>query len=897
MTTKQRNWDEFDENNQQSYPNNPQRMERERDLILPPTEFAYIQDKSKGVVTVHVGPVKQSLSETDVPVLFDGKTKRFRAVTLEQAKQQVIVAPESWYITLKNPATKGSYPEMGRKEDIPDLNIGNKVNIPGPFSFALWPGQMAEVVKGHHLRNNEFQICRCYNEKVASSEIKDAVVVTTDDSEETKKTSKKKANIFPDVIKTGDLFIIKGTQVRFFMPPSGVEVVRDESGRYIRDAITLETLEYCILKDENGSKRIVEGPDVVFPEPTEVFMTNEEGEKKFRALDLNKNSGIYVSVIEDYTDEKGQKHKKGDELFLTGEKYPIYYPRKEHAIFKYGSKGEQHKVHHAIAIPEGDARYVMLREGVDLEAVKDDEEARLIRLVKGPQMYLPNPIHDLVVRRVLNMKQVQLYYPGNQEAIMHNVELQEMAADKGYVAEEAYVAKKGSSKRSLRGDYLSGSKTMSFDASRGIAPAAKSAGYFGDGIDRKEHYTPPRTITLDNKFDGAVRIQIWNNFAIQIVSTTGKRDVVVGPKTVLLQYDETLDVLTLSKGRPKTQSNVKETVYLKTTDNRVKDRIVATTSDLFDVEIDLAYLVDFVDEPSKWFNSSNYVQYLCDHMRSIIRNKVKKIGVREFYANETDILRDIILGVSIEGKRAGQLFELNNMKLFDAEIFNVRILDAQMEDLLVSTKKRMVQEELLLELQTNELEVLKQKTEIQLATAKEKEKLELEIAKGRELVEVEQDKIRNQVLRRNSEYKLANLSASDVFVKQQLEQEKESEEARKSIASIELAKDKAAEEQILSFQTARQKLEESMISLRSGTKVAESAAIQRELIEAMTALAKTGGMEAILKEGIPLSIVQGQSVAQTISGLFEGSQYQGVLEKLIPGVKKRTTRKTKAIED
>jgi major vault protein len=54
--------------------------------------------------------------------------------------------------------------------------------------------------------------------------------------------------------------VIKGTEVSFYMPPTGIEVLaigeKDEynGNNYIRDAVTLERLEYAILKDEDGER-------------------------------------------------------------------------------------------------------------------------------------------------------------------------------------------------------------------------------------------------------------------------------------------------------------------------------------------------------------------------------------------------------------------------------------------------------------------------------------------------------------------------------------------------------------------------------------------------------------------------------------------------------------------
>ena len=75
----------------------------------------------------------------------------------------------------------------------------------------------------------------------------------------------------------------------------------------MRDAVTLERLEYSILLDESGNKEYKKGPDVVFPTPTQKFFTRkgEAGEecRKFRAFELQSTNGIHVKVIAAYEDE------------------------------------------------------------------------------------------------------------------------------------------------------------------------------------------------------------------------------------------------------------------------------------------------------------------------------------------------------------------------------------------------------------------------------------------------------------------------------------------------------------------------------------------------------------------------------------------------------------------
>jgi major vault protein len=131
---------------------------RERDLILAPNEYAFILDETKGNVINYVGPHKTSLANTDQPVVFNSHTKRFERCTLEQAIAVFAIAPEGWYLMLKNPSQDGKHPKTGTANSLPDLDIGRKVNTPGPVAFAPWPGQMIRVIQGHHLRSNQYLI-------------------------------------------------------------------------------------------------------------------------------------------------------------------------------------------------------------------------------------------------------------------------------------------------------------------------------------------------------------------------------------------------------------------------------------------------------------------------------------------------------------------------------------------------------------------------------------------------------------------------------------------------------------------------------------------------------------------------------------------------------------------
>ena len=301
---------------------------RQKDLVLSTNEFVFIQSKTNGQIRTHTGPLMVTISAQESMVVFNPKSKRFEETSdFEKARQLFTSAPEGWYIVLKNPAEDNSHPDPAKAMNAPALKIGKKINISGPCSFSLYPGQMAKVIQGHRLRSNQYLIARVYDADAASKSV--ATIVDAEGKEVESTTSK---------YFVGQLLVIKGTEVSFYMPPTGVEVLAVEDNRnsaqYVRDAVTLERLEYAILKDEDGEKRYVHGPAVVFPKPTEVFVNSPKGGVIFRALELSPISGIYVKVIADY-EENGVKHKTGEELFITGNEQMIYYPRPEHALIQY----------------------------------------------------------------------------------------------------------------------------------------------------------------------------------------------------------------------------------------------------------------------------------------------------------------------------------------------------------------------------------------------------------------------------------------------------------------------------------------------------------------------------------------------------------------------------------
>ena len=814
----------------------------QRDLVLAVNEFCFLQSKTNGAIKTYTGPITMTISAQESLVVFNPRSKQFEETRdFGKAKQLFKSAPEGWYIVLKNPAKENSHPEVAKAVNSPELAIGKKINVPGPCSFSLYPGQMAKVVRGHRLRSNQYLLARVYDADAANANAATATIVDAEGNEAAAKTEK---------YYVGQLLVIKGTEVSFYMPPTGIEVipVGGSGDSYVRDAVTLERLEYAILKDEDGEKRYVHGPAVVFPKPTETFVDSPKGGSIFRALELSPISGIYIKVIADYVDEKGTKHPTGEELFITGNDQMIYYPRPEHAMIQYDGK----YMHHAIAIPEGEGRYILNRLDGN------------IKTVKGPAMYLPDPRTEVVVKRKLTAKECELFYPGNKEVLAYNLELSEKATEK--------MARRGTT------DAITNAINCAYSTSNQLDSLAIFEA--NANISRGVSYTKPRTITLDTKYDGVVTINVWTGYAINVVSKSGKREVVVGPATRLLNYDETLEAMELSTGNPKTTDHLLRTGYLRVENNKVSDTITAQTADFVDVKITVSYCVNFLEEhKNKWFSVENYVKFLTDRMRSLVKREVKQHTIQDFYANSTDIVRDCILDLNKEKMSedtpetkitpVGRFFAENGMFVKDVEVLAVGV-ERNVAHILETHQTEMITK-------TLELADAEQKMKLVKALAKV-EREEVDLRNANRLHELElSHKLETDKMAKAEELRAKERAAADAATKAR----KDMQEVLNAIHKEELAREKQRVDAKVAEEKAYAAIEAEKEKAYAETVKSIMESISPDLVAALTAKSNNEMLETVTASMSPYAMAKGESVAEVTNRLLRGTSLEGILETMV----------------
>ena len=797
---------------------------QQKDLVLSINEYAYVLDETKGHVSCLVGPTKMSLSQSDKLVLFDPMSKSFiPCPSMDRAKQLFTTIPENWYAILKNPVEGNKHPTPGASNGLPEnVHVGKKINITGPDNFALYPGQMAKVIKGHALRSNQYLLARVYEANSANAS--QGKVFDAD--------GKEIANTITNCVN-GQILVIKGTEISFYIPPTGIEVIPVDKGHktFVRDAITLERLEYCILKDENGSKRYVHGPQVVFPAPTETFITSTNGSAIFKAIELSPISGIYVKVIADY-EEDGVSHKAGEELFITGNDQMIYYPRPEHAIINYDGK----VVHHSIAIPKGEGRYIM------------DRLTGEIKTVRGPAMYLPDPRTEVVVKRKLTRRQVELWYPGNAEAIAYNESLTEKKVEKA-------TAKAMSFTDALNASYsITASDTYNTTTSCSLVtdPFCLDQLESKASISRGTSYTKPRTITLDNKFDGVVTIDVWNGYAVNIISKDGSRETVCGPQTIVLDYDQTLETITVNNFR---------TVFLPIANNKVSIYVGAETQDQANVEFNVSFNVDFdLDFVDYWFNCNDFESILGATTRNVCERLVGKCDIVDFYNNYQTILAEIkdIINDQLTEKY-GFMITDSSISEFDVEetiadfFENERVAAVRRSIECSTADARLEAEKYLAEQEIKELEEANRKMEAKIRLQAEIKEKQIEsnrhVEEMNEAAAYAKKQAESALQALIDEISAAELARKDREIQQQIEH-------TKAAAKIEAEKQKNYADMV-----------KEIIS-----------AIGPDLAAALSHKANSKMLETVSSAVAPYALAQGESLADVVNKMVRGTSLENVID-------------------
>jgi hypothetical protein len=350
----------------------------------------------------------------------------------------------------------------------------------------------------------------------------------------------------------------------------------------------------------------------------------------------------------------------------------------------------------------------------------------------------------------------------------------------------------------------------------------------------------------DPASERAIAVDVPSGFAV-LVTAKDRREVVRGPTTRILAFDEDLEILELSTGRPKSAERTLPTCFLQVEGNKVSDVVRVKTRDHNELELELSYRVSFVEHggpKERWFRVKDYVGLLCDHLGSLVRGAARQSTLESLHEDAVELVRGVVLGEKPPGgPRPGRVFEENGLWVYDVEVLDVRILDDDVKDLLEQAQRNA---------------------------------LVAEVKKREQALRLETERLREEVERGVLQAKLATLEAG-VRV----------EEARRALGRAEvesrvvldreerLGRAQSEAEAFAIAQSARHAAEERSAELERRVTEARVEAFAKQMqamAPELVATLKTLGHQKLAadlaKSAAPLAILGGESVSEVVERLL-----------------------------
>ena len=278
-----------------------------------------------------------------------------------------------------------------------------------------------------------------------------------------------------------------------------------------------------------------------------------------------------------------------------------------------------------------------------------------------------------------------------------------------------------------------------------------------------------------------------------------------------------------------------------------------------------------------WFSVDNYVKYLCDRIRSLLKREVKKHTIEDFYQNYSDIVRNIAIGYSEDttsekasNKHEGRFFRENGMFVKDCEVLSLTV-ESEIAEILESHQRDMVEKSLELsdaEARVKVAEALfdAEKKENELASTKLINRMNLQGEEARRKLEIQAEVNRKQ----EAEKQAAKQAEKDMQVVIDAIHDAEMARKQKEVDA------KIAEQQALaSIEKAKQSAYAETVA-----KIMES--IQPDLVAAIQSQSEAKTFNGIAQGIAPYALANGESAAEFVDRLLRGTTLEGVINKFTP---------------
>jgi major vault protein len=319
--------------------------------------------------------------------------------------------------------------------------------------------------------------------------------------------------------------------------------------------------------------------------------------------------------------------------------------------------------------------------------------------------------------------------------------------------------------------------------------------------------------------------------------------------------------------------------------------ITVETADFVKIAIRVSYSVTFSPEHrDRWFNHVNYIQVMCEHLRSLIRGRGRTLSLSALWPQIPTLVRDTILGEkSPAGTRPGRVFGENGSTVTEVEVLTATIEDDEIAQLMHHVQSESVT-----------LQIGDRQAQEALASAK----LRAEVDKQTQVLQreaCEREAELKQIARKLAhDDRLAHTRDAELEAREQqtladarlAAAERASLERSSHAKAIELelmardADTRAAAHRVvhaaeLETQARVRELEVLLIQAQSAATVAERNAVQRGLIEAMTALGDKIMLAEVAENMNLVSLFKGRDVGTILADVLGGTKVMPTVRALI----------------
>jgi len=358
-----------------------------------------------------------------------------------------------------------------------------------------------------------------------------------------------------------------------------------------------------------------------------------------------------------------------------------------------------------------------------------------------------------------------------------------------------------------------------------------------------------------------------------LVAGRNGRRLEVGPKDILLEYDESLIPLRLSRGPSKDGHDRVETAFLQVRGAKVTDMFEVLSADFVKVRVKLGFTGHFETADERCFAVEDPVKLLADTVRAQVREAAAGKSVVELLQNMSALVRNALFGDD------GTLrFDENGMVIEQVDVLSCDIVQPELARLFQTVHVEAVRLQLQGEQAERQLNATKHKDDIEA----EENAILVKMAARRAEAEIAEAEAAHQTKRRQMEFVIERERLKDQHENAQAQQRAEMTRAQRTAdADVEARALGTLHAQEQQHRAALAQIDRELAQGMAQADAIRLQAIQQELVGALHAAADAEVMKAAAENMNLVALLGNRSPADIFSQLLRGTPLQRSVDNML----------------